>query len=346
MTDAHDERLAPLDYFFGKGQEVFLTMDFHDLDYFFAADGIAYLARTSQRRTAGVLACPVFWPDPAGDRVHAIRGRYRKAVTEFNREIFDLHPEYRSGLAPRNLPRVPAGEIAEVCRPRDALKRFLQQEDGGLWRLIVERLGEIAGVPVDDIGIFGSYLVGLNQGLDGRQVKDVDFVIYGFDNYRAVRAGFPELLASLGFGPISAEHVAYHARKFGSQFAPGSSTFELTLANKWSSMQIAPGLLNTLRFIHKDDEAPPDPLAGLPIAGEAEVAGVVVDDDGANFMPRTFRLAAGGGEYLVVTHFWAFQACVRRGDRVSVRGNLHADGSTLSLDLPVHGLRILEPVRR
>ncbi len=311
-----------------------------DLDYFFARDGIVYYARGYYHPAEGVFACPVFWPDEKGDRLHPRRGSYRKEVREFNERIFSPHPEYRHDFIPRNLPLVPRRDIVEVLQPRSKLRTFLKREERTIWHDIVCYLTENLSVPLEDVGIFGSYLVDLNKNTEGRHIKDVDFVIYGSDNLVAIKNGMEGLLKHFGFGHISEAHIRYHAEKFGREFVPSVNSFEKTLANKWSSIQIAPGLLSTLRFAYKENEIPPNPVKSS-IKGTCKVVGEVMDDRGTNFMPRVFGIGSGGIRYAVVTYCWAFQACVKKGDRVEVTGNLHDDGRTVSIDTPSHGIKIL-----
>ncbi len=288
----------------------------------------------------GVLAYPVFWPDESGDRLHPWRGRYRKDVKEFNEKIFSLHPEYRHNFVPRNCPLVPWSDIDEVLHPRSKTRIFLEREKRTVWHAIILYLAEKLSVPLEDIGIFGSYLVDLNRNMDGQHVKDVDIAIYGFDNFVAVKNGMEKLLHHFGFGHISEDHIRYHAEKFGREFSPRANSFEKTLANKWSSIQIRPGLLSTLRFVYKENEIPPNPVQS-GIVDVCRIVGEVTDDSGCNFVPRVFRVNAGGTECTVVTYCWAFQACVKKGDRVAVTGNLHEDRRTVSIDAPQQGIKIL-----
>jgi len=265
-----------------------------DLDYILTKDGIFYIARGYYHTENGIFARPVFWPDENGDRLHPQYGRYKKDITEFDDKIFSVHPEYRHNFVPHNCPLVVRNDIVEVFHPRDKIKTFLEKEKGTRWHEIVSYLETVIKVPIDDIGIFGSYLVGLNKNTEGRHIKDVDFVIYGMDNLLAVKKGMEKLLAHFNFNHISAEHIKYHAEKFGKQFMPGTSSFEKTLANKWSSIQIAPGMLNTLRFVYKENEIPPNPIKS-DVKKICTITGTVIEVLLKNSSVKSS--VAGGGRY-------------------------------------------------
>lgn len=314
--------------------------EFTDLDYFLSKDKIVYLVKGYYHPLGGVFAYPVFWPDEKGDREHARWGRYRKDVSDFGKKIFELHPEYRHNFVPQNTPLVPESHILEVFDPRNRIKNFKQEWQGSVWHDIFNYLVDKLEISEGDIGIFGSYLVGLNKNTDGNHIKDVDFAVYGLENFYKIKNGIEDLLNYFGFSHISKEHIAYHQKKFGKLFNARINSFDKTIANKWSSIQIKPGLLNTLRFVYKKNEIPENPIKG-EVIGQTQIEGVVTEDIGTNFMPRTFKVKSNKDFYTIVTYFWAFQSCVKDGDKVVIAGNLHADGKTISVDSTKHGIKIL-----
>ena len=313
---------------------------FSDLEYFISFDHIVYLVKGPYHPPGRIFAYPVFWPDEGGDRVYPRFGRFKKEVSDFNDRIFAIHPEYRHGGVPSNTPLVPRDHIVEIFEPRKRIKSFLKQENETVWHKIFSYLTDVLKIPKDDIGIFGSYLVGLHKNQDGRQIKDVDFAIYGLTNFFKVRQGIENLLHYFGFTHISDDHIRYHTQKFGTLFNSGVNSFEKTLANKWSSIQIKPGLLNTLRFVYKPEEMPNNPVTS-EIAGSIQIEGVVEDEIGTNFMPRIFIIKSGDRKFRIVTYFWAFQSCVKNGDYCLITGNLHKDEETISVDTSAHGIKIL-----
>jgi len=319
-----------------------LTMkrEFTDLDYFLSKDKIVYLVKGYYHPPGGVFAYPVFWPDKNGDRRHTQWGRYKKDVSDFGKKIFEIHPEYQHDFVPRNTPLVLEKDILEIFHPRDKIKQFKQEWQGSVWYDIFNYLTEKLGIAEADMGIFGSYLVGLNRDGKGKHVKDVDFIVYGLENFHKVKNSIEDLLDYFGFSHISKEHIRYHQEKFGKLFDPAVNSFDKTLANKWSAIQIKPGILNTLRFVYKEDEIPPNPISS-PVEVLIQIEGIVEEDVGANFMPRIFSVEIKNSVYAVITYFWAFQSCVKQGDKVLITGNLHQDGRTISVDSHSHGIKIL-----
>ena len=102
------------------------------------------------------------------------------------------------------------------------------------------------------------------------------------------------------------------------------------LANKWSSIQISPGILSTIRFVYKKGEIPEN-YFDKKIDGKVKIWGKVTDDFGTNFCPRSFKMKNRDKEYTVATYFWIYQSCVKNGDFVEVYGNLR-EGDVVTLD--------------
>ena len=220
------------------------------------------------------------------------------------------------------------------------MAEFMASEKSGPWRALIDYLIQAVGIPYENIGIFGSYLVDLQRNLEGRQIKDIDFVIYGLTNLHKVMSAMPKLLNHFGYKPISKNHISYHAQKFGQDFDPKLNSFTKTLVNKWSAIQMKPELLCTLRFSYLDQEIPPNPI-NSPVEGQIQISGRVNSTIGTNFMPRMFSVETNAKNFAVITYFWGFQSCVKIGDRVMITGNLHQDGKTISVDQRSHGIKII-----
>ncbi len=313
---------------------------FDDLEYFISFDKIVYLIKGPYHPVDKVFAYPVFWPDENGDRIHPKFGRFKKEVSDFNEKIFTIHPEYRHNGVPHDTPLIPREHISEIFRPRERVKYFLEREKETVWHEIFSYLTKELKIPENDVGIFGSYLVGLHKNQDNQQIKDIDFAIYGLEKFLKIKNGIENLLDHFGFTHITRKHIQRHIQKFGTLFKKDINSFEKTLANKWSSIQIKPGILNTLRFVYKPEEIPENPLAS-EIIEPIQIEGTVEDDAGSNFMPRVFTVKSNNKMFRVVTYFWAFQSCVKNKDRCLITGNLHKDGKTISVDAANHGIKIL-----
>ncbi len=113
-------------------------------------------------------------PDAHGDRVSA-RGRYRKVGFEESYEFLCARrPEYLDTVH-----TVPRRAVKELLRPEVQLPRIAARN--GKVRAVYEFLSRY--IPQDRLGITGSYLCGLHA-----PDSDLDFVIYGREQFDAARA--------------------------------------------------------------------------------------------------------------------------------------------------------------
>lgn len=313
-----------------------------DLDYFRTKDDIIFLVKGYCHPENSVVAIPVFWGAPDGERLHISGRRYHKDVNDVsNEKLFRLLPHYRNPEIPKVAALAPLADIVEVFKPRQAFQRFLITTQPSIWSSIAFAFHEMAQIPLEDIGIFGSYLVGLAETQDGGLVKDVDFLIYGLDNFRRLRNGdFEKIRQALGFGRISLDHIVWHTEKYGRHFQPGLTNFPETLKHKWPSSQIAPGLLATVRFVYKENEVPENPIVSRPMK-RIVVRGVVQEDERAHFMPRVFTVLSEDRIFTVITYFWSLYCAVQKGDKVEITGVLHEQGDLISLDNASSGIKIL-----
>lgn len=309
-----------------------------DLYYLRDRDGVVLLCKGDHHPPGKNYAHPVYWPDSEGDRFHPLLGRYRKETSDSdNSRYLHLHPESQNSTLP-TIPLVSTDDIVEIYQPLEsyqALRDSLQ----GVWQELALELERRVGA--ERIGVFGSSMVGLNKGEDGRQVKDVDFVCYGYRSRDTLKTQISDFRAVLGATEISGDHIAWHVKKFGRGLPQGLTSWERLLSRKWNSLQLAPGLLATIRFSYLPEEIPSDPLQ-LPSSGLITVSGTVIDDGDVEFMPRSFTLQTDDGEsYRVSSYFWGMQSCVREGDQVRVQGDLHG-GRIIALTGPNHGILLLD----
>ncbi|MBI2042032.1 MAG: hypothetical protein HYT20_03375 [Candidatus Nealsonbacteria bacterium] len=177
---------------------------------------------------------------------------------------------------------------------------------------------------------------------NGGLIKDVDFLVYGLDNFRKFKnGGLQKIREKLNLGSISREHIEWHAKKYGKYFQPGLTNFSETLKRKWPALQIGPGILSTIRFVYNENEVPPDPVIS-PFMAKVSIRGRVAEAERVSFMPRIFEISSTGNRtFKVVTYFWAFYCAVKEGDEVEVTGNLHQDGNLITLDNYYSGIKIL-----
>ena len=114
-------------------------------------------------------------PDAEGDRTRAGE-RFRKLDFASSYEFLRRHrPEYLRGV----FQVVPKEAIEEVLRPSSVLPAVAARDERV--RKIAEIFSE-GGIPAEKMGITGSFLCGLQTAH-----SDIDFVIYGVENFKKTR---------------------------------------------------------------------------------------------------------------------------------------------------------------
>ena len=252
-----------------------------------------------------------FMRDDNGIRIHESGFRYTKEA------IYDVI-------------KIPKNSIVRHFDPRQA---NIKSNLAGIWKLIYDQLIN-AGIPQSDIGIFGSTLVGFPLS------KDIDFVVYGMDNLLKVREKLPSIKSRLGIFDIQLKHIEHQITKYSKRHSLLTSNFEKIIPNKWSALQISDGILSTIRFAFKDNEVPDKFNQHMLSEGIGiSVIGEVIDATYSDFCPRLFTIKLGYKIYHVSTYEWAYQSCVKKGDRVAVKGV--CIGDNIFINKFEHGVRIL-----
>jgi len=114
-------------------------------------------------------------PDAEGDRTRTGE-RFRKLDFAASYEFLRRHrPEYLRGV----FQVVPKDAIEEVLRPSSVLPAVAARDERV--RKIAEIFSE-GGIPAEKMGITGSFLCGLQTAH-----SDIDFVIYGVENFKKAR---------------------------------------------------------------------------------------------------------------------------------------------------------------
>lgn len=267
---------------------------------------------SSTHGNSKVFAHLVYEPSDCGDRI--LNGvRYKKVINQ------------KENFIPRIVSDIVARYEPQKCFS-DSYERLPTR-----WRSVADAIVG-CGVPRASIGIFGSYLLGFETK------KDIDFVVYGKRNRDLVFSQIKSLKSNSLAADISCEHVAYQASTKGIAFSSENS-WQQMLANKWSSLQFADGILSTIRFVYEYGEEPRDLWRNAPIHEET-IEGIVRDAWMSDFNPRQFTLRTHRGDFSVGTYFWIYQSCVRDGDFVRVRG-LRRENNCLTLDDFGHSIHYL-----
>jgi len=281
---------------------------YSNCDYFFDSSGNIYLVRGYLHPPGSVYAKMIYQKDEAGTRLDNFGNHYIKQQLD-------------DGLL------ISKDSIVSYFKPRQAT---ILKSLSGIWKNIYNSLLN-SGVAKEDIGVFGSALVNFPV------IRDVDFIVYGVDNCQLIRRQINKIKSDLGFTDISPDHIKYQAQKFGASHNLAATNFEKTLSNKWSTMQIVPGISNTIVFGYREEEVTSELDASDRPGREIIITGIVLDDLYSNFVPRIFKISSAGQIYTIKTLFWAYHGCVLTGQRVKITGKLVDDKVILINDFN-HGI--------
>ena len=284
-----------------------------DCDYVMDDEGKFYIVR-GYWNNEEILVNLVWAPTENGTRFNNITNKnYTKVIDE-------------------NIVPIKLNKFSKHFDPREKLRRNYSKIKNTIWGNFVDIFIEI-GIPLEDIGIIGSYLIGFSVE------KDIDFVVYGMENRNKLKENIDKIKSYLNATSITKEHIDYQAKKHGALFS-NFNTFDKLLCNKWSSIQIGEGLLSTIRFVYKENEIPEDLFSKNKI-GKFEIEGMVANSSGSDFSPRIFEIISGEEKYLVGSYFWIYQSCVKEGMLVRIKGNLR-EGNVITLENFSHGINVLE----
>ncbi|NYT01257.1 MAG: DNA polymerase subunit beta [Methanosarcinales archaeon] len=240
-------------------------------------------------------------PDPAGER--ARDGiRYRKVDFDESYQVLrEQKPDYV-----KDMHVVPASDVLRLYSPSAELPR-VAAADARLNKIVTILTG--AGVPLDQMGITGSMLLGLNA-----PSSDIDFVVYGPWWWKArdviARAKEDGQIQELDEGmwqkiyakrrpDISyREFVAHEIRK-GNRGMVDQTYFDLLFTRDWSQIE---------------------PLEKGREVGRGKVVAEVTDATFAFDSPGILKLDHEVGEILCYSHTYAGQA--RVGETVEAVGVL------------------------
>lgn len=286
------EKVEECDYIIDRKNRIFIVRGYYNDEY--------------------ILAYLVYQPSESG--------RYNQNGIRYEKVIYSNQLPYK----------VRFEDVVKVFKPREKYSESKDSLPRGYEKF--PSAFEKIGIPQNDIGIFGSYLVGF------KEVKDVDFILYGMKNMEKLKNGLECFCSEANVLPIDSAYVERCIRKLSvySPYPTYIGSPHTLFSNRWSTFKVN-GEFSTIRFGYKENEIPPNPYSS-PVEREVVIRGQVTDDAHCGFSPRRFKI----GEYEIATYFWLLQFCVKKGQRVEVRGNLHADGKTITIDDFSHYLKVLE----
>ncbi|MBM3233725.1 hypothetical protein FJZ19_01385 [Candidatus Pacearchaeota archaeon] len=288
--------------------------DLRECDYVVDKNYRIYIVRGYKNKNK-ILANLVFEPSS--------KGRYNILFKKNYQKVID------NNIMPCFLKRK---NIKFIFKPNKEFSKIYNKIKESKWEEIADFIMRL-GVKKDDIGIFGSALLGFDIE------KDVDFVVYGIKNYNKIKNNIKKLKNKLVIGNINKNHISYQIKKHGSKFSKKNS-FSLMLRNKWASMQINKKILSTIRFVYDKNEVPED--IQIKKGKKIIISGKTFGCWRTNFSPRIFKIITSKREYRVLTYFWIYQSCVRDGQKVRIKGELNKKNNTIYLSKFQHWIKILK----
>ena len=202
-----------------------------------------------------------------------------------------------------------------IFKPRECYKERVN-EIPSIWKKYVEVLNNIG---INDIGIFGSFLVGFDT------TKDIDFVIYGYDNYKKYKKSIKYIKNYMNATSITKEHIdiQYYKNK---DYYSDKCDLKKIISRNWSGIELKNGVLSTPRFI--------DDNYVMPIKNGIDEVRVVkvVDDSYTDFLPRRATVLLDGRKFEVISSLWKFQSFARNNDKMEIYGNYDYKNNVIILD--------------
>ncbi|QSA96478.1 hypothetical protein [Methylococcus sp. EFPC2] len=277
-------------------------------DFVETREGLIFAVVDSHVEDNKVLAFLRYAPEGQGPR--------KVSTDEANGLLAKHYPRYlhHSTRLDAPLHGVPLGDIVHHHRPRERLRIITAR---GAEDIIEERLLylvdllAIKGVPVGDLGVTGSLLIGRQN-----PASDIDLVAYGSAVFFSARSAVRRLMDDGELDDLSEsdwreayarrqceldyDEFVWHERRKGNKGMAGGSKFDLAL------IEACPGMADTLRWRK---------------SGSTVLRARIFDDAGAYGQPSVYRIDHPEiAEILSFTHTYTGQAM--SGEWVEAAGSL------------------------
>ena len=206
---------------------------------------------------------------------------------------------------PKNL--IPIPKYKRIFKPNEFYKMNVNNLHG-IWKKYIEVLNSI-GIDNNNIGIFGSYLIGFDI------IKDVDFIIYNKENLKKYLDNKDYINKKLNVTNISKEHIEYQCNKFKKHFNDLSDIKKI-ISRNITGIQISKRVLSTPRFIEdKTYSIPKD-------NNKREVLKLeVIESINTSLIPRIAKVKLNNKIYELITPIWKYDSYLRDGDIIELKGS-------------------------
>ncbi len=220
---------------------------------------------------------------------------------------------------------IPIPEYKAVYKARDCFKNH-RNEIPLIWQKYVQALENVG---IDDIGIFGSFLIGFDP------IKDIDFVIYGLDNFRRYRDNIEYIRNYIDATSITDDHINKQYNKHKDNYSSMCDLKKIIYRN-WSGVELKDGVLSTPRFIIDGYVSPAKD--GVDAVHKVEI----IDGTLSDFTPRRAKALINGEEFEIISPLWKFQSFARDKDIIELFGNYNYDKHVVILDNRKYYIKYLE----
>lgn len=188
----------------------------------------------------------------------------------------------------------------------------------GVWKKYIEVLNDI-GINDNDIGIFGSYMIGFDI------IKDIDFVIYGYDNMKRYYDNLNKIMEYTNSTSINKKHIEYQYNKHRVDYSSQTDLLEIVSRN-WSGIQVDENVLSTPRFIDRNNQHIP-----IDDSSRCVIRCEVIEGFKSSMLPRSSKVLYDGKLYTILSCLWKYQSFLRRGDIIECLGCVNNDLKTITL---------------
>lgn len=189
----------------------------------------------------------------------------------------------------------------------------------GIWKKYINILNEIE-ISDNDIGVFGSYLIGFDI------IKDVDFVIYGIDNLKKYYQYNDYIKNKLNANYISNDHVLEQYKKHKNRF-PNECDLKEIISRNWSGIMLENNILSTPRFIDNNNYITP-----IKKGIDTKIQVKVINGLQSALLPRTAKVIYNNDEYTIISSIWKYQSFAHKNDELLIYANVDHNNKLIIID--------------